>query len=259
MATYNDTLKGYIADVPRVVFRRCDGAKYYFDELTSATVSADMTTTEITAGWSLYPVAVLPGASTFTLSFTSGKFDSSMFSMANAIKDVPEETTDHAWRTNSSYIMSTGERATPDATNHRVTLVHPAVANSVYISGMEETAENVVATGKFKVTTAEGVTTVTFSADDSTLENVEIVYDYVQEVHEAVVTNMESAIGECVAIWPVYGSADDCSESDIIGYYIVKVFRARITQVPGMDTSYKSAAEFTFEMQALKDIWGVAA
>lgn len=25
MATYNAALKGYVADVPKVVFRRCDG------------------------------------------------------------------------------------------------------------------------------------------------------------------------------------------------------------------------------------------
>lgn len=33
MATYNSALKGYVADVPRVVFRRCDGRAYAFDEL----------------------------------------------------------------------------------------------------------------------------------------------------------------------------------------------------------------------------------
>lgn len=33
MATFNQSLKGYIADVPRVVFKRCDGSKFYFDEL----------------------------------------------------------------------------------------------------------------------------------------------------------------------------------------------------------------------------------
>ena len=71
MATYNPSLKGYIADVPRVVFKRCDGAKFYMDELTAATVSANIDTMEINAGWSLVPVAVLPGASTFTMSFTS--------------------------------------------------------------------------------------------------------------------------------------------------------------------------------------------
>ena len=47
MATFAPALKGYVADVPRVVFKRCDGKKFYMDELTSATVSADITTTDI--------------------------------------------------------------------------------------------------------------------------------------------------------------------------------------------------------------------
>ena len=33
MATYNESLGGYIADVPRVVFRRCDKRAIYLDEL----------------------------------------------------------------------------------------------------------------------------------------------------------------------------------------------------------------------------------
>lgn len=47
MATYVPSLKGYIADVPRVIFKRCDGQKFYFDELTAATVSANIETTDI--------------------------------------------------------------------------------------------------------------------------------------------------------------------------------------------------------------------
>ena len=47
MATFNQSLKGYIADVPRVVFKRCDGSKFYFDELTAANVSASIETTDI--------------------------------------------------------------------------------------------------------------------------------------------------------------------------------------------------------------------
>ena len=91
---------------------------------------------------------------------------------------------------------------------------------------------------------------ITFSGDDS-IDFVDVVYKYVKEVQEAIITNKESAIGECSAIWPVYGSGDDCSESSIIGYYIVKVFRARITTVPGLDTSYRNAATFNFELTAL--------
>ena len=61
MATYNAYLKGYIADVPRVVFKRCDGFKYFFDELTDATVSANIETIDVNAGWSLMGIGASYG------------------------------------------------------------------------------------------------------------------------------------------------------------------------------------------------------
>lgn len=64
MATYVEAFRGYVADVPKVIFKRCDGRKFLFDELTAATVTPTINTTEINAGWSLFPVAVLPGQST---------------------------------------------------------------------------------------------------------------------------------------------------------------------------------------------------
>lgn len=57
-------LAGTNEDVPRVVFKRCDGQKFAFSELTSASIAADIGTIEINAGDSLFPVAVLPGQST---------------------------------------------------------------------------------------------------------------------------------------------------------------------------------------------------
>lgn len=249
MAVWNEALRGYVADVPRVVFKRCDGAKFYFDELTAATVSANIETTDIQAGWSLFPVAVLPGASTFTMSLTSGKFDTRIFSMANAIKDTPETESDHAWRDNENYVMSTGEHLSLTLVGQtwEATLDKSPVADSVYIAGLTEASS--VATGNFVVSGKK----LTFYKDDfnATHSYIDVTYDYIQPAKEAIVTNKESAIGEAVCLWPVYGSGDDCTESDIIGYYIVKVFRARITTIPGMDTSYKSAATFQFELTAL--------
>lgn len=239
MATYNANLRGYVADVPKVIFRRCDGHAYAFDELATATVSADIQTTDITGGWSLFPLAVLPGASTFTLNFTSAQFDTDLFSMAN-------KTAAGDYQTNANYEMDTKERHTPDQ-NHQITLIETPVAGTIFIAGLEEvTGSGTITAGKYLVNGKQ----ITFSADDD-IDFVDVIYKYVKEVKELIVTNKESAIGEATCIWPVYGSGDDCSQSDIIGYYIVRVFRARITQIPGMDTSYKSAATFTFELQAL--------
>ncbi len=51
MATYLAPLKGYIADVPHVWFKRCDGRIFYFDEITQANVTPNANFTEVNAGW----------------------------------------------------------------------------------------------------------------------------------------------------------------------------------------------------------------
>ena len=83
MSTYVPAWKGYIADVPQLWFKRCDGNVYHFDELTQASVQPDTNTIDINAGQSLYPVAYLPGQSTMTIDITSGQFDADLFAMAN--------------------------------------------------------------------------------------------------------------------------------------------------------------------------------
>ena len=234
MATYVESLKGYVADVPKVIFKRCDGRKFLFDELTAATVTPQMNPMEINAGWSLFPVAVLPGQSTFEMSITSGKFDAELFSMANATE----------YTVNSNYAMPTAERH--EIVSSKITLLETPIADSVSIKGLEEVDQTPDA-GEFVVNYETKV--ITFNAEEE--GTVEVIYDYQKTVNEAIIDNKSSAIGEASCIWPVYGSGDDCSESAIIGYYVVKVFRARITTVPGMDTSYKSAATFQFTLSAL--------
>lgn len=230
MATYVAKFRGYIADVPKVIFDRCDGKRFAFDELTAATVTPNIETTPINAGWSMYPVAVLPGQSSFEMTITSGQFDAELFSMANRT-----EYTHRGGDGEEKYTLATSERyeVKPDNT---ITLEHIPVDGTIYISGLEETTEETVAAGTYKVATSKGenpVTTITFAAADK-LKIVEIVYDYEQEAMEAIIDNKSSAIGQAACIWPVYGNGDDCTESDIIGYYVVKVFRARITTAPGL-------------------------
>lgn len=85
MATYDKQFNGYVADVPKLWFKRCDGKVFHFDELTKATVSPTINQTEINAGWSTFPVASLPGTSTLELKAVSSRFDADLFSMTNAV------------------------------------------------------------------------------------------------------------------------------------------------------------------------------
>ena len=68
---------------------------------------------------------------------------------------------------------------------------------------------------------------------------------------QVLIDNKSSAIGECTLEYPVYSSGEDCTEASIIGYYYVRVFRARITAVPGFDASYKQAQTYQFTLTAL--------
>ncbi|MBP5468583.1 MAG: hypothetical protein J6Z11_04990 [Candidatus Riflebacteria bacterium] len=51
--------------------------------------------------------------------------------------------------------------------------------------------------------------------------------------------------------YPVYGSGDDCTDSSIIGYVLVHVYKCRVTTQPGFDASYKNANTFQFTLAAM--------
>ena len=181
---------GYIADVPRLWFKRCDGRVFYFDELTAATVTPQVNYTEVNAGWSLYPVAYLPGQSTFEMSITSGKFEADLFVMTNATN----------FEKNSAYAVPMTEVLTPDG-QYEVELAKTPIAGSVSIRGMEETAQTPVhsegGVDTFTVTKVGQVTKVTF-AQGSVPNDVTIHYFYADEAQEANIDNRSSAMGEAV-------------------------------------------------------------
>ena len=150
------------------------------------------------------------------------------------------------YQSNANYAMPTSERHEIDA-NHQITLLETPIDGSVSIRGMEEVDTAPTKAGEFQVN-AETKKVTFYETEEGTIE---VIYDYAKAVQEAIIDNKSSAIGEASCVWPVYGSGDDCSESAIIGYYIVKVFRARITTAPGFDSSYKSAATFQFTLSAM--------
>ena len=82
MATYVPSLKGYVTDVPEIWLKRADDKVFHFDQLSSSNVSPDTQFTEVTGGWSLYPVAYLPGQSTMEMTFESSQFDADLFALA---------------------------------------------------------------------------------------------------------------------------------------------------------------------------------
>jgi hypothetical protein len=66
-----------------------------------------------------------------------------------------------------------------------------------------------------------------------------------------VMTDGATARGELTFEWPVYSSGDDCAESSTKGYVIATIHRARVTALPGFDSSYKSASTNSVTVSAL--------
>ena len=189
-------------------------------------------------------MAVLPGQSTFEMSCTSGKFEADLFLMTNAVEEFKE---------NAAYEMPCTERHTVGA-DHTIKLAHKVAKNDagkyiIHIEGLE--LGEAAAAGVYAVSEVEDVCTVTFSADDQIEGTVIVHYSYLETVQEINIDNKTSAIGEAIMQYPVYGSGDDCTESSIIGYVTLKVYRARVTGQPGLDGSYKSASTFQFTLSAL--------
>lgn len=241
MSTYVQAYNGYIADVPRLWFKRCDGRIFYFDELTQATVTPQVNYTEVNAGWSQYPVAYLPGQSTFEMQITSGKFEADLFVMTNATN----------FTENTAYQMPATETLTIGADN-TVTLAHTPVTGTVSITGLTEAASGATAeSGYFTVATTGGSQTkITFYAGD-VADTVTVSYLYEMTVQEANIDNRSSAMGEAVLVYPVYGNGDDCTDSSIIGHVMMKVYKCRVTAQPGLDGSYKTASTFQFTLAAM--------
>ena len=132
-----------------------------------------------------------------------------------------------------------------DATTHKAVLTHKAAEGTVSIRGLEE--DESASAGKFVVADVEATQTVpahseiTFNSDEE--GEIEISYEFTVDDAEVIeVDNKSTAMGEAIFRWPVYGAAEDCTDSAIKGYIVMRVYRCRVTQMPGFDTSYKSPA-----------------
>lgn len=149
------------------------------------------------------------------MAITSGKFEAELFAMTNGKN----------FQHNEAFAVPMTEQAEYDASAKKVSLTQTPLAGTVYINGLELTTDYTVA-GKV-ITFQTGVI-------DAGTKKIKVSYEYAQEAEEANIDNRSSAMGEAVLKYPVYSSGDDCSDSGIIGHVLMRVYRARITQQPGL-------------------------
>jgi hypothetical protein len=238
MASYIPAYKGYITDVPELWFKRNDGKVFHFDQLTAANMSPNVNFTEVNAGWSLYPVAYLPGQSTMEMQCTSGQFNADLFAMANG----------QTFKQKTFYVPFT-KTFEVDSTK-KVTLTHAGLIDNddykVTVEGMERVDSNTsIPAGSYHVSevTSDACTlTIGDMKNDEGITSVEVTYYIQQNVKAIDIDNKSTAVGSLIAKWPVYSSGEEGNAGGVKGHLLMQVGKCRITAMPGFDTSYKSAA-----------------
>lgn len=184
------------------------------------------------------------------MQITSGKFESELFAMTSG-KDFAK---------NTSYIVPRVEEV--------------EVGTGLVINLKDEPIIG-LNTGDTEDKNEYGVAIAGLEADDltqdttdkkkftigATVEGIEVgdmitVSYYYQpaatiEFNEVKFDNRSSAMGEAVLVYPVYSDGSECSGNGIAGHVIMKVYRCRFTQQPGLDGSYKTASTYAFTLNAL--------
>ena len=209
---YIKEFSGYIADVPKVWFKRCDGKIFCLDKLTQCSGTINQNNIDITGGQSLFPLATIPGPSTLEYSCSSAAFDPELFALANTGAFVESTTFAH-------YVTGRYEL---DTTAHTITLEYKAAVDEddgtkhqIQINGLEE--DTAAGAGKFVYSEVDNKGVITFDAsEEGDAEGmIEVTYVYTDTVEELPIDNASSAIGELVMEYPVYNDGSDLGFSPV--------------------------------------------
>ena len=181
---------------------------------------------------------------------TSGQFNAELFAMANGQNFSEEEfyiPFTKAYTVDSTKAITIKEAGLVNDADHAIT-----------VEGMTEDKEasGSLQAGFYKVgEIASDACTITFGdlANDEGINTVDVTFYVKQSVKKIDVDNKSTAVGELIAKWPVYASGEEGNAAGVKGHLIMQVYKCRITQMPGFDTSYKSAATNSVTFSTVED------
>ena len=243
---YLDKYNGYLADVPDIVFVRCDGTVFAYDELSSASMTANRNQITITGGKGAFPLAYIDTDSTLEFTFESAQFDMEIFEMANSAET---QAGDYGIYESKRFDVETGLK---------ITVPYEVKEGSVKIRGLEEASA--AAAGKFAVAitpaTAQtaGKAEITFNDGDVSVgDTVRVAYQrrVVNGGKVSVKSTSTSAKGTLYADWNVYADGTNCKDAAIKGILHMVIYRCRVSALPGMNTSWKTASTLSLTFAAI--------
>jgi hypothetical protein len=228
---YVPEIGGYIADVPALEFIRADGIPFAWDEVSTASITANSNSITINGGWSKFPLTVIDTDSTMELAFESAKFSPEIFSSANSTSVSVAD----------SVIFETATFSVADGLV--ITIPHVVKVDKTIIKGFAYTAST-LATGKFTAVAGASATTITFNTGDVAVGDAIRVYYYriVSDAKAVVVnTDSNSATGELWVHYPIFSAASLGVSGTLLGMLHIHMYRVRVTTMPGFNSSYKTA------------------
>lgn len=244
---YVPELKGYIIDVPNVTFIRCDKEVFYYDNVSTASITPAENRLNINAGQGTFSLASIKTDSTLDITFASADFGPDMFSMASGENIVSKERS----------IVESGRF---NVATNTLTIPHIVHIDKIKIRGLKNggtTGSGTPAAGTFTAKASESPaneTVVTF-AEGTVTPGTDVLVTYHRNVKEnqtvQIKTDSVGAKGSIWAEYPIYSGGSGCEEAALSGKLLIHIFMVQATQAPGFDSSYKTAATNSVTFSAL--------
>ena len=246
MAAYVKPIDGFIVDTPQLDYISCTGKKFSFKNVKTANFTNTNNVLEITGGWGQYPLAYIDTTKVLELGFSSADFTMDIFDLAN---NVEAEAATEAVLKSDLFEVEEGLTINIPDEYYATT-----PEDNVFVNGFENVTVAPTA-GKVQVASTElAGTTLTFSTGEVAVGDSVLVSYMHTPVNGQVIevpTASSSGRGQLFAHYPVYSSGIDCNDASIKGYLTLNLYRVRVTEMPGIDSSYKSETSPAIKFSAM--------
>lgn len=236
--------KGFIIDAPKVLLQTSAGNSHL------ATASQGQVTlggedVEIMGGWSFYNLARIDTKKTLSISLTDAQWDLNSLWLSSG----------GAKTTAASNFYHFGTPYTVDASAYTITLPHVAVAASVEINDyttVYEVGATPASDTEVHVEVGASTTTLTFTSASASA----ILYPHYYVATAAstniltVQTTDFASSGSAIVQFPVYSDAD-ATDSTIIAYAQMEVYKVKIMPTYEFAGQYKQASQFKLDLEGL--------
>lgn len=216
-------------------FNSGDGGILALAKLKDVNISSTYTMEDVTGGNAMFPLASFPKDKAVKVSATNSLFEKGLlayqegFTTAATADDMTEV---------QEFLIPVGASAV---------LIHEAVTDSVRIPNFAAVLVAPTVTGTYQVTTATGVTTLTFFSGDVG-DLVQVIYDYTGEVGVVTYQAFETSMQKPFKFTYVFDIYDD--NNTVVAKGNLKIHKALMSAGVSFDFAHQTAYAQKLEFDA---------